>query len=203
MGLFTASAPAQLHPVNPPLGVNPHYCVPVPTTLVLKEKAFSFSGDDFAVKDSHGAVVVRCKGQAFSFCDRKVITDANGRILYGLRNKMLSIHKTFIGENEQEQEIFRIKKKLGLGSRMEATFINHSTHAETTLELRGDFWGGSADIHVVNGPIVAQISRQLFNARELFTDKQTYFVTVAPGVDLALIAAICICFDEAKNEQNN
>lgn len=44
MGLFTASAPAQLHPVNPPLGVFPQFCVNVPTTLVLKEKAFSFSG---------------------------------------------------------------------------------------------------------------------------------------------------------------
>ena len=30
-----------------------------------------------------------------------------------------------------------------------------------------------------------------------------YFVTVAPGVDLALVAAICICFDEAKNDKNN
>jgi len=33
------------------------------------------------------------------------------------------------------------------------------------------------------------------------TDNQ-YFVTVAPGVDLALMAAICICFDEAKNENS-
>jgi hypothetical protein len=28
-------------------------------------------------------------------------------------------------------------------------------------------------------------------------------VTVAPGVDLALVAAICICFDEAKNDRKN
>jgi hypothetical protein len=44
MGFFGSSAPAQLHPVNPPLGVFPNYCVNHPTTLVLKEKAFSFSG---------------------------------------------------------------------------------------------------------------------------------------------------------------
>lgn len=30
-----------------------------------------------------------------------------------------------------------------------------------------------------------------------------YFVTCAPGVDLSLMAAMCICFDEAKNENNN
>ena len=34
------------------------------------------------------------------------------------------------------------------------------------------------------------------------TDSQ-YFVTVAPGVDLALVAAICICFDEAKNDKKD
>ena len=102
---------------------------------------------------------------------------------------------------------------------MIATFQNAADGAPIELELRGDFWvsrtrvlslslradsvttqGGSADI-ALNGSPVAQISRSLLNARELFTDKQTYFVTVAPGVDLALIAAICICFDEAKNEK--
>jgi hypothetical protein len=51
--------------------VNPHYIVQVPTTLVLKEKAFTFSDDDFAVKDQHGAVVVRCRGSAMSFRDSK------------------------------------------------------------------------------------------------------------------------------------
>ena len=29
-----------------------------------------------------------------------------------------------------------------------------------------------------------------------------YFVTVAPGVDLALIAALCVSFDECMNENN-
>lgn len=69
------------------------------------------------------------------------------------------------------------------------------------------------------GPVVAQISRQLLNARQIFADQQTvrvlaflksmvtlmeqYFVTCAPGVDLSLMAAICICFDEAKNEHND
>lgn len=31
---------------------------------------------------------------------------------------------------------------------------------------------------------------------------EQYFVTVAPGVDLALIAALCVSFDECMNENN-
>jgi uncharacterized protein YxjI len=55
---------------------------------------------------------------------------------------------------------------------MQATFRNHSTGQEVTLELRGDMWGGSADISMGGVP-VAQITRQLFNMREVFADKQT------------------------------
>ncbi|OCF42855.1 hypothetical protein I317_03332 [Kwoniella heveanensis CBS 569] len=280
MGFFGSSAPAQLHPVNPPLGVFPNFYAQRPTTLVLKEKVFSFSGDDFSVKDTNGYTVVRCHGQAMSFRDRKVIVDANNNFLFGLRNKMLAIHKTFIAESESGTEIFKIRKRMSwvpvrgilaivrskgrtdadadnyasspplpspaplsrypssgrrrsghanptvydllllplhtslchahvnvptpaVGSKMEATFHNPATSQEVTLLLRGDFWGGSADITVENGPVVAQITRELMNARQIFGGQQTYFVTVAPGVDLALIAALCICFDEAKNENNN
>lgn len=52
----------------------------------------------------------------------------------------------------------------------------------------------------MGGRHVANIQRKLFNAREFFGDSQSYTVTVAPGVDLVLIAAICICLDEKKNE---
>ncbi|OXB38688.1 hypothetical protein J007_01498 [Cryptococcus neoformans] len=204
MGVFTLSPPAVLQPVHPPLGIHPAYTSHShPVTLVLKERVFSFSGDDFGVKDTNGQVVVRCQGKALSFKDRKVITDPNGQFLFAIRNKLLSIHKVYVGEDEHGNEIFRIKKKLSFSSHLVATFHNPATNLPTTLVLKGDFWGGSADVSIEGGPVVAQISRKLFNMREFWGDKQTYFVTVAAGVDLALMAAVCICFDEAKNEENH
>jgi len=113
---------------------------------------------------------------------------------------MLSILKTFIGEDLGGAEIFRVRRRFAFGStKMEATFFNPSTNSEVLLELRGNMWGGRAEITMM-GQVIAQISRQLFNVAEIFFDHQTYFVTVAPGVDLSLIAAICICFDEVKHE---
>jgi uncharacterized protein YxjI len=47
---------------------------------------------------------------------------------------------------------------------------------------------------------VATIQRKL-SLGELF-GQQTYAVTVAPNVDLALIVAMCICFDEKNNESS-
>lgn len=39
-----------------------------------------------------------------------------------------------------------------------------------------------------------------FNASRFSFDKQTYYLTVAPGVDAAMMAAICVCLDEKENE---
>ncbi|KAM0751765.1 DUF567-domain-containing protein [Meredithblackwellia eburnea MCA 4105] len=200
MGLFSDSTPAPLQPFNPPVGVHPHYCVQPPTTLVLKESGF-FSGDDFSIKDSNGVDVVVCKGRAFTIGDRKEFHDSTGRPLFSLRNKTFSMHHTMIGEDATGKEIFTTKKHFGVGTKMTLTFNNTAHDGQPMeLELRGDFWGGSADI-AINGRPAAQISRDLMNMREIFRDKQTYFVTVAPGVDLALIAAFCVCFDEVKNEK--
>jgi uncharacterized protein YxjI len=52
----------------------------------------------------------------------------------------------------------------------------------------------------VAGVVVARIDRKILNGRDLLFGQQTYGVLVAPGVDLALIAALCICLDEKNNE---
>jgi uncharacterized protein YxjI len=56
-----------------------------------------------------------------------------------------------------------------------------------------------ADLPV--GLVVARIDRKLLSGKDLLFGQQTYAVQVAPGVDLALIAALCICLDEKNNEK--
>ncbi|KAL7412991.1 tubby C-terminal-like domain-containing protein [Mrakia frigida] len=203
MGIFslTQKPSGPLQPFHPPLGVNTSYCVPNVVTLVLKEKAFSFSGDDFQIKDSNGNVVVQCHGSAMSFRDKKEIRDTSGRVLFKLETKLLSLLKSFFATGPDGKELFQVKKKFSIGSnKMVTYFTNASDGAPIELDLKGNFWGGSAEI-LLGGRTVATISRQVMNMREIFVDKQTYFVTVAPGVDLAMIVAVCICLDEAENEQ--
>jgi len=40
------------------------------------------------------------------------------------------------------------------------------------------------------------------NARQLLGGQQTYYVTIAPNVDISLMAAICVALDERENEGN-
>jgi uncharacterized protein YxjI len=104
---------AQVHlaPANPPLGVNPSYCLPKQTTLVMKEKVWSLSGDTFHIVDENGHEVVQCRGQAFSLSDRKEFADAQGRPLFSLRTKLLSIHKSYYAEDAGGAVIFEVKGK--------------------------------------------------------------------------------------------
>lgn len=83
---------------------------------------------------------------------------------------------------------------------MNVTFTNlASDNKEVELHIRGDWFDRSASI-LLGEQVVASIARSFFNVRQLLGDQQTYYVTVAPGVDLSLIAALCVCLDEKENE---
>lgn len=83
---------------------------------------------------------------------------------------------------------------------MVATFTNASNGQDVELLVKGDWLDRSATI-TMGGITVATIGRSYFNMREIFGGQQSYFVTVAPGVDLAMMAAICVCLDERENEK--
>lgn len=87
-----------------------------------------------------------------------------------------------------------------MGSKMHATFRNKSDGRDVELVVKGDFFDRKATI-TMNDQVVAQIGRNFLNMRQIFEDQQTYQVSVAPGIDLAMMAAICICLDEKENEK--
>jgi uncharacterized protein YxjI len=118
---------------SPQLGIFPQFCAQQQMTLVMKEKVFSFSGDDFSVKDQFGNVVIRCEGKALSWSDKKrafpchtrdvcaVLTrpttefsDAAGNHLFDLKNKHFHIHKTLEAEDPAGNVLMTVKGKFSL-----------------------------------------------------------------------------------------
>merc|ERR1712029_810091 len=166
--------PPQLAPVNPPLGPRPasaDFYRPQQVTLEMKEKVFSLSGDDFTVKTvDEGNITDVCQ------CKGKAIS---------ARDK-----KKFT--DMQGNELFTLENKL-------LSFNNAANGQEVAIEIKGDWIDRSAEM-TWEGKTVATIARSFFNVREILGDQQTYFVTVAPNVDLSLIAALCVSLDERANE---
>ncbi|KAJ9091076.1 hypothetical protein QFC19_009250 [Naganishia cerealis] len=220
MGLFSnlagnfGSAPPPLAPVPMPIGVIPYYTQhQQQIALKVRERKMSFSGDDFTVKDAmSGQVMFKVEGSSLSIRDNKkrtsllipAIVDARGQKLFKLKKKLIAIHATYIGTApNSDEEVFKIKSSLSFGTKLTATFRNVAGDGkETELVLRGNILDRSAEITTSSGIPVARISRSFMNAGEAFFDKQTYILTIAPGVDAALLLAICICLDEKANESD-
>lgn len=159
----------------------------------MKEKVWSLSGDTFHIKDENNVEVVQCRGSTFSLHDRKEFVSPNGEKLFDLRTKLLVIHKTFCAEAPDGTELFEVKEKFSskfgrkllysggeletnwgiVGtSKMIATFINASNQAPIELLIKGDWLDRSATI-TMGGIVVAQISRSVFNMREMLGGQQT------------------------------
>lgn len=67
--------------------------------------------------------------------------------------------------------------------------------------MKGNFFDSKAEITCEGFPApVATIDRQKWNLRDMVGGQQTYAVTVAPGVDMTLIAAMCVALDERQND---
>lgn len=208
MGLFSKpTAAAPLAPVPAPIGVIPHFTQHgQQIALKVRERKISISGDDFAVKDAiSGQTMFRVEGKVFSLSDKKIVKDANGSPLFTLRKKHLAIKSTYQGlDSKDDKVIFTVQSALfALGTKMTATFNNAAgSGEEVTLHLKGDLFDRKAEITTANGVPVARVARSFLNAGEVFFDQQTYVITIAPGVDAALLLAICICLDEKANEKN-
>jgi uncharacterized protein YxjI len=101
----------QLQPVNPPMGPNLAYCVGKTTVLTMKEKVWSLSGDTFTITDENDQMVVQCNGTTFSLSDRKEFLTPDNRPLFSLRNKLLSLHKSFYAEGPGGEILFEVKSK--------------------------------------------------------------------------------------------
>lgn len=88
-----------------------------------------------------------------------------------------------------------------LGSKATATFTTPRTGQQEVLKMKGNWFDSAADIIDERiGAVVGRIDRKLLSGRDLLFGQQTYALTVAPNVDMALMVALCICMDEKNNE---
>jgi uncharacterized protein YxjI len=202
----SASIPATIsaHTGSPPtLALYPQHVARQPEQIILAEKGISLSGDSFSVKTASGIDVFVVKGEAFSLSGRKHISDAAGVHLFDLRKEHLQIHSTYYCEDPAGKRILEVKSKFSIGkSKAFGSFTNASDGRQVELTMQGNFFDTQANIvESATGQVVATIERNAFKMKDVFANKQTYVVNVQPGVDLVLIAALCICFDEKNNEK--
>ncbi|RYN58450.1 hypothetical protein AA0118_g7204 [Alternaria tenuissima] len=191
-----------LAPAPQPIGVFPQFLAAGPETLVLKEKVISLSGDSFSIKLANGTPVLQVEGKVMSLTGRKKMFDMQGNHLCSIVKEHFHLHSTYVVESAKGDKIMEVKSSFKLlGSKATATFTS-SNGKQEVLTMRGNFFDTQADIldEAQGGLVVARIDRKILSGKDIFFGQQTYGVQIAPGVDMALIAALCICLDEKNNE---
>ncbi|SPO20579.1 related to DUF567 domain protein [Ustilago trichophora] len=198
------SPPANLPPPPYPMGVVAEYTKhDTPIVLRIRERKFSFTGDDFAIKDAISRKpVFEVKAKAVSISQRKTLLDHNAKPLFEFCASGLWM-KSFIGYvcGNESQQLFNIERVGIFKPKLEVTFTNRVADGRKEMwTLRGYWLSGSCQITTEAGVVVASIRRDYATGGDLFFGQQTYEVTIAPGIDAAFISAICVCFDEMYNE---
>ncbi|KAB8222965.1 tubby C-terminal-like domain-containing protein [Aspergillus novoparasiticus] len=198
----TEMASIQLPPVQTPVAIIDQFIAQQTESLVLKEKILTLSGDSFDVKLVTGEPIFRIKGKPFSISGRKSVFDMEGNHLFDIVKERLHLHSTYVVQALDGSKLLEVKSSFSLiGSNATVSFTPSSTEGLVSLNMKGNWRSRKAAIvDAATGAVVAQIDRKRFNARQIFFHQQTYVVMVAPGVDLALITALCVCFDEKNND---
>jgi len=196
--------PLPLAPLPRPVGLRHGSSLTFPHEITLKlEEQVGWSGDTFLVHDVNGQPCFKIQGKAASLSQRKILQDVNGRAIVCIRNEFAFGKKygVYLGTGDNKDALLAtIKAHSFLGVSVDISFTNVDGR-EMHLVLQGNFFANEATVSLPSGQIFCRISRHRWNANDLFFNNQTYYVTVAPGGDLALAMCICVALDEAKHDQ--
>ncbi|CAK7207285.1 hypothetical protein SEUCBS139899_010095 [Sporothrix eucalyptigena] len=192
----------ELKPLPAQIGVFPQYIASQTETIVLKEKVLSLSGDSFDVLLANGQPLLKVKGKFFTLGSRKSVYDTAGTHLFDIYREIMHVHTTYVLEDPKGNKFFELKNNIQIfGTSATAKFATHGTGKLESLTMKGNFLDTRGDIKDDTGHVVARIDRKLLNARQLLFDQDSYGVVVAPGMDMAIVAAMCICLDDKTNDK--
>jgi uncharacterized protein YxjI len=158
---------------------------------LMNQQLFSLGGT-FHVKDEHGRDVFVVRGKPFSFGHQLTLSDAAGKELAFIRQKLLSWGPTY--EIYRDGQLFAVVKKELF------SFFKHVFTVDVPgpddLVAEGDFWELEFAFSR-GGRTVASVSRQWFSWAD------TYGVDVAGGEDDVLILASVIVIDMVRSDSHN
>ncbi|BEI86705.1 hypothetical protein CcaverHIS002_0700510 [Cutaneotrichosporon cavernicola] len=189
-------AQRMLDPLDTPISLIPGYIRDNQTTLVFHDKVIAAKEETFDV-DEGETRVFRATGKPLKLKNIKRIADVNGATLFKITASYQgTLQRAFTGSNEVGEMLFRAEKKWSWGAKLQVTFADSKTGDPVTLIVKGYGLMRTAEV-TLDGQVIALFTRE-FWSKDLLSNSKTYHLTVAAGVDLALMTALCIIFDECK-----
>ncbi|CAN6308751.1 unnamed protein product [Urochloa humidicola] len=184
--------------------VDARFCAAGAASLAVA-KALSMSGSDFAVTDADtGALVLRVDGVLFSLRRRCLLVDADRRPVLTVQESALMLStrwKVFRGDSTSRRDLlFTVVKPsvIQLRGPTKVSVFLASNDAEQACDFRitGSYHDGACAVSLGDSDtVIAKIDRR-FSVVSALLGKNTYSVTVNPGIDYAFIVALVVILDE-------
>lgn len=199
-----------VQPAAPLAVLDPIFCSPGPVVLKAQENLASLSGDSFTVTGEDGRVWFKVDAKMFSMREKKVIVDAGGRPVAGLKKKLVSLKPALqlYRGGDFAQPVATIKQKLL--TLKPSVVVTLEGQEEAAYKAKGNFLAKKFEVYALAGGQEREIAKihkeSRFSsatafAKAMMTDKQAYFIEAAPGADVAFLAALCVAIDEIFQEK--
>jgi len=211
MGADQSTPDQPIYPQPQPIcATEPRFCLPHNVQLHLKEKFFSFSGDDFKITEATNKSIIdfQCEGRTFSLSQKKVLRDNVGVPVLNMKEQLFSFTDKFtiFAGDGSERQICKFKSQLTFLKAKLSTIFPDVLNGGVSrhLVLKGDWISKRCMIYLgepkQGGIPVARIFRPI-NSRSLFLGVDEYIIEIAAGVDIAICVIMCIALDEHSRDK--
>ncbi len=158
--------------------------------VYIKNRVFSL-GQGSSVVDENKNALFDVKGRAISITRKKFLYDANGQLLYSIRNKWINffVHKAYIYD-ASGSKIATVKDKW-FNVNQEYFVMGYKDE----IKIQGKFFGLTSQI-LLNGNVIGTVRRQITfiaDAFELEADER----------DIPFLIALVVALDNIHDKRTN
>lgn len=182
--------------------IGQQFCAPYPIEITVQKRAVSFSDGDFKILDSNGNQILTVDGRVMSLRDKRILRDQAGNILITMRKKLLSLHErweAYRGEGTSQDNLFFTAGRSSVFQLRTSLEVHLGSNSNADFQVKGSFLERSCTIYQGTA-VIAQMKRKR-TVSNVLLGKDTFIVTVNPGVDYAFVAALIVILDEINKEE--
>ena len=170
-----------------------HNTVSKGTIYLLQQRALTFEGDTFQVKDQDGTRRFSIKSPG-SFKEKKTISSDEGIELYTVQKKTMSRHqRRYIVDAKSGAKLAAMRLKKVSRTRTVVVHKGVKDEGDAWLECKGDILHNNFEItDACTGMKVAEAKKSFVHSK----NSSKFGVTIEPGYDDALVLLIAAVTEE-------
>lgn len=187
--------------IQDPIAILPQYVTQAPVTIIVSEANLPRLGSSFEVfTPASDGPLFTIQRERPSLHHRQTIVDAtSSKPVLTVRRLTAQFPQSYAFEDPCGTKVLEIQGNFFVpyrGAKSTTVFTNAIDGSKTTLAMKGSWRNRHAAIkNEVTGEMLARMTSDLLNTKNLVGGRRTYEIEIAGGVDAVLIVAMIMALD--------